>query len=107
MLTEHDIREALRACFDTSARFGPKRNIVDLGLIESITLTADREAPGAGIAGVPPRQALTLILHASSLDEDANAILRAQIENLLAGIPNLSRITLHLKPMPFPILKTH
>jgi metal-sulfur cluster biosynthetic enzyme len=100
MLTEDDIREALRACFDPTH----KRNIVDLGLIRSIALTLDPEAPGAGIPGVPPRQSLTLQLTAPSSDEDANTILLAQIENRIAGVPNLSRWRITFVPPAFPIL---
>ena len=95
MHTEDDIREALRACFH-SLPFNTPVDILSLGLVESVELLADPEAPGAGIAGVPPRQLLNVTLIPPTLDEDANAILLAQTRNRLAGIPNLSRITVAL-----------
>jgi metal-sulfur cluster biosynthetic enzyme len=100
MLTEDDILDALRACFDTQNPYQKAVNIVDLGLVESISLTLDPEAPGAGVPGVPPRQSLTLAIIPSSSDEDASAILLAQIQNRLAGIPNLSRTTIQLRDQP-------
>ena len=100
MLTEDDIREALRACFDSRNPAGRPLNIVDLGLIADISLAHDSDAPGAGIPGVPLRQALSLTLLPPSLDEDSNAILTSQIQNRLAGIPELSRTEVHLAPTP-------
>ena len=50
MLTETDILAALRDCYDPALPC----NIVDLGLIRSIKITPDLEAPGTGIPGVPP-----------------------------------------------------
>jgi metal-sulfur cluster biosynthetic enzyme len=100
MLTELDILEALRACFDTQNPFHQPLNIVDLGLVESITLALDPDAPGAGIPGVPPRQSLVLTLIPSTPDEDASTILLAQIQNRLAGIPELSRISVRFLDKP-------
>src|ERR1700735_141668 len=48
---EQTIRAALRDCYDPTLPC----NIVDLGVIESITLTPDPEAPGATIPGVPQK----------------------------------------------------
>jgi metal-sulfur cluster biosynthetic enzyme len=93
MLNEADIRDALRACYDASHPFRQPLNIVDLGLIESIALTLDPDAPGAGIAGVPPRQVLALTLVPASPDEDALTQLRAQILNRLAGLPELCAVS--------------
>lgn len=124
MLIEFDIREALRACFH-GLPFDTPVDIVSLGLVEAVTLTPDPEAPGSGIPGVPPRQSLAVTLIAPTANEDANALLLAQAQNCLAGIPDLSRVTvrlaedplwtpsrissearvhLHLDPPPFPIL---
>jgi metal-sulfur cluster biosynthetic enzyme len=100
MLTELDIREALRACFDTQNSFQKPVNIVDLGLVESIALALDLDAPGAGIPGVPPRQSLTLTLIPCTPDEDATTILLAQIQNRLAGIPELSRVDIRFLDHP-------
>jgi len=92
MLTDADIREALRACYDASHPFRQPMNIVDLGLIEIIALALDPNAPGAGIAGVAPRQSLALTLIPASPDEDAQTQLRAQILNRLAGLDGLSAV---------------
>ena len=103
MLNEQDIREALKACFDSSNPYGRPLNIVDLGLIESISLSIDREAPGHGIPGVPSRQCLTLALipcSATDENEDARAMLLAQIENRLAGLPELSRTAARFVDQP-------
>ena len=104
MLTEANIRDALRACFDASTRFGRPLNIVDLGLVHSIALAPDPEAPGAGIPGVPLRQSLTLTLALPPGDDDANTILLAQVRNRLAGIPTLSRTAIHTVAPLLPIL---
>lgn len=91
MLNEADIREALRACFDTSGRYPGPVNIVDMGLVEWIELSVDEDAPGAGIAGVPAKQRLRLTLIAAGEDEDARALMQAQVSNRLAGLPELSK----------------
>jgi len=99
MHTQDDIREALRACFH-SLPFNTPVDIVSLGLVESIALALDPDAPGAGIPGVPPRQSVTVTLLPPTGDEDANAILLAQTQNRLAGIPDLSRIEVQLAETP-------
>ena len=91
MLNEEDIRDALRACYDPAGPYRQALNIVDLGLIERIVLAPDPDAPGAGIPGVPPRQALALTLISATADSDAQVQLEAQIANRLAGLPELSR----------------
>jgi metal-sulfur cluster biosynthetic enzyme len=100
MLTEADIREALRACYDKPPQFQRAVNIVDLGLIESIALRLDPDAPGAGIAGVAPPQALTLTLVPASPDEDARTQLRAQILNRLGGLQGLSAASVRFASEP-------
>jgi metal-sulfur cluster biosynthetic enzyme len=99
MHTEDSIREALRACFH-SLPFNTPVDIVTLGLVESVSLVPDLDAPGAGVPGVPPRQSLAVTLIAPTPDGDANAILLAQTQNRLAGIPNLSRIDVRLAESP-------
>ena len=100
MFSEDDLREALRACFDSSNPFKRPLNIVDLGLVQAIHLEVDDQAPGFGIAGVPLRQRLHLSLISTSNDPDANTILVAQIENRLAGLPEISRSTVELLDSP-------
>ena len=96
MHIEDQIRDLLRACYDPAIPL----NIVDLGLIQSLTLTPDPDAPGAGIPGVPQKLHLHLALIPNSEDEAAQSQLLAQIANALAGLPELSRPTLELRSTP-------
>jgi len=105
-MTDADLVNALRDCYDTvqqrnSAR---RQNIVELGLIQSATLLRDTEAPGASVRGVPPRYIARVTLRAPGSDETRNAQLRAQVENRLAGLPEISRIEIEMLPALFPIL---
>jgi metal-sulfur cluster biosynthetic enzyme len=100
MLSEGDILEALRACYDTRNPYERPVNVVDLGLVESIALILDLDAPGAGIAGVPRKQRLFLTLIASSADEDARMQLAAQIVNRLAGVEELSGTAIRFAETP-------
>jgi hypothetical protein len=99
-MTKADLLRALRDCYDPLLH----RDIVDLGLVESATLSIDREAPGAHVRGLPPRYIARVVLHAPGSDDARNAQLRAQIENRLAGIPELSRSEVQMLPALFPIL---
>ncbi len=83
--TEQTIREALRDCYDPTLPC----NIVDLGLIETITLTRDPEAPGATIPGVPQKFRVAISLTPTTPDEAAKAQLAAQIQNRLAGLETI------------------
>jgi metal-sulfur cluster biosynthetic enzyme len=100
-MTDEELLHALRDCYDPIL----KRNIVDLGLVRSATLTEDREAPGANIPGVGPRYVADVTVVAPSADEAAVAQLHAQIENRLAGLPAIFRTRIKLLPTPFPILR--
>jgi metal-sulfur cluster biosynthetic enzyme len=100
-VTDDDLLRALRDCYDPIL----KRNIVDLGLVRTATLSVDREAPGASIPGVGPRYIAHITIVAPSADETAVVQLHAQIENRLAGLPEISRTKITLLPTPFPILK--
>jgi metal-sulfur cluster biosynthetic enzyme len=92
MFTESDIQAALRDCYDPAIPC----NIVDLGLVQSITLTPDPEAPGANIPGVPPRYIVTVALTPTTHDEALTAQLSAQVQNRLAGLEQVfrSKVTL-------------
>ena len=96
MLTESDILTALRDCYDPSVPC----NIVDLGLIHSITITPDLEAPGSNIPGVPPRHRIDISLTPTQTDDTANAVLQAQITNRLAGLETVSHTTITLLHEP-------
>ena len=96
MLTESDILAALRDCYDPVLPC----NIVDLGLIRSITITPDQEAPGSGIPGVPQRNKIQITFTPTSDDEAANSQLQAQIVNRLAGLETVSRTSVILLGEP-------
>jgi metal-sulfur cluster biosynthetic enzyme len=96
MLTESDILQALRDCYDPVLPC----NIVDLGLIRSITITRDAEAPGANIPGVPQKHIIEISLTPTQTDEGPNAQLSAQISNRLAGLETISRTIVTLLDTP-------
>ena len=93
MLTESDILTALRDCYDPVLPC----NIVDLGLLRSITLTPDPEAPGATIPGVPKKHLVSISLTLTNPTQDSDAAeaqLSAQIANRLAGLQTVSHTTI-------------
>ncbi|HTD95329.1 MAG TPA: metal-sulfur cluster assembly factor [Edaphobacter sp.] len=96
MLTEADILTALRDCYDPELPC----NIVDLGLIRSISITPDREAPGSSIPGVPQKHLVAITLTPTNPTEAAEAQLSAQIANRLAGLEAISHTTVTLLPEP-------
>jgi metal-sulfur cluster biosynthetic enzyme len=97
---EQSIRAALRDCYDPTLPC----NIVDLGLIETIALTPDPEAPGATIPGVPQKFRVTITLTPTTQDEAANSQLAAQIQNRLAGLETIlhTEVTLLQHPIWTP-----
>jgi metal-sulfur cluster biosynthetic enzyme len=82
MLTEAQILNALRDCFDPALPC----NVVDLGLIRSLVIEADPEAPGAGIPGVPQKHRVHIEMTLTNPSEESAAQMTAQIQNRLAGI---------------------
>jgi metal-sulfur cluster biosynthetic enzyme len=96
MLTDVEIRAALRDCYDPELPC----NIVDLGLIRSIIVTDDSKAPGAGIPGVPQKYQVQIQLILTHFSEEAEARTRAQILNRLAGIEAISRAIVTILPTP-------
>ncbi len=82
MLTENDILTALRDCFDPALPC----NIVDLGLVRSISVAPDPDAPGAGIPGVPQKHRVAVALTVTSPSDEAIAQITAQVANRLAGL---------------------
>ena len=99
-MTNADLVNALRDCYDTLQQ----RNIVDLGLVQSASLTRDAGAPGTNVRGVGPRYIARIILRAPSSDDARNAQLQAQIENRLAGLAAISRTEVRMLAALFPIL---
>ncbi|MDE3104332.1 MAG: DUF59 domain-containing protein [Acidobacteriota bacterium] len=85
---ESGVRAALRDCFDPTLPC----NIVDLGLVRGLIVTLDADAPGAGIPGVPQRHMVALTVTLTNQSEEAEAQLRAQIANRLAGLEFVSRV---------------
>jgi metal-sulfur cluster biosynthetic enzyme len=96
MLTESDILFALRDCYDPILPC----NIVDLGLIRSIAVTPDLDAPGTHIPGVPQKHRIEIQLIPTQKDETAEAHLRAQIANRLAGLETVGHTTIILLDQP-------
>jgi metal-sulfur cluster biosynthetic enzyme len=96
MLTEADILLALRDCYDPTLPC----NIVDLGLIHSIEVTPDREAPGTNIPGVPQKHIIKIEITPTQTTEAAESQLRAQIINRLAGLETISRTEVTLLGEP-------
>jgi metal-sulfur cluster biosynthetic enzyme len=82
MLTESDILVALGDCYDPNLPC----NIVDLGLVRSVSVTVDPDAPGAGIPGVPQKHRIHIELSLTNPTEETEAQLGAQIRNRLAGL---------------------
>jgi metal-sulfur cluster biosynthetic enzyme len=89
MLTESDILTALGDCYDPSLPC----NIVDLGLVRSVKVTPDPDAPGAGIPGVPQKHRIRVEFSLTNPTDEAAAQLSAQIRNRLAGIEEAGETT--------------
>ena len=98
--TESDLHAALRECFVPALR----RDVVSAALVRAASLTLDRDAPGAGISGVPERYIARIHLTDPSTDEAVSAQLRAAVENRLLGLPSISHVELTLSPPLFSIL---
>jgi len=86
-LTEAEILAALRDCYDPEIQL----NIVDLGLVFSITVAPDPDAPGAGIPGVPARHRVRIELVVSQIADPEDATISALIKNRLAAFETISR----------------
>lgn len=95
-LTEAEILAALRDCYDPALPC----NIVDLGLVRSVTITADTDAPGAGVPGVPSKHTVHIDIVLTHPEEAAEAQLRAQIANRLAGLEAVSQTTVNVLDSP-------
>jgi metal-sulfur cluster biosynthetic enzyme len=96
MLTEAEVLAALRDCYDPEIRC----NVVDLGLIRSVAIERDLDAPGTGIAGVPQKHIVTISLILTNPGETAEAQTRAQIVNRLAGLESVGRTTVTILDAP-------
>ncbi|GAC1420157.1 MAG: hypothetical protein NVSMB62_13890 [Acidobacteriaceae bacterium] len=92
MLTESDVREALRDCYDPEVPC----NIVDLGLVYRVGVERDQEAPGAGIPGVPTKHRVHIDLTLTSPGCPAHEQITAQIQGRLSAFPTISRTEVEL-----------
>jgi metal-sulfur cluster biosynthetic enzyme len=91
-MTEETVREALRDCYDPEVPC----NIVDLGLVYTVTVVVDTEAPGAGIPGVPVRRKVRIGLTLTSKGCPAHTQIIAQIEGRLSAFQEISRTDVEL-----------
>ena len=96
MLTETDILTALHDCYDPAMPC----NIVDLGLVRSVSIAPDPQAPGAGISGVPQKHRIYIELALTNPTEEAAAQVTAQIQNRLAGIEEAGETTVIIVNSP-------
>lgn len=81
-ITEEDIREALRVCFDPELPV----NIIDLGLVYGVEVSVDVDAPG-----IDPRYRVHVSLTMRSPNDEREGMLLAQVQNRLMGMPEISR----------------
>ena len=96
MLSETDIRAALRDCYDPALPC----NIIDLGLVRALHVEPDRDAPGSGIPGVPQKVRVQLSITSTHPTDDAVAQLSAQIRNRLAGLEAVSHTDVRFEHEP-------
>ena len=96
MLTNEEVRAALRDCYDPEIPC----NIVDLGLVQGIDVANDPGAPGAGIPGVPQKHRVSITLTPSNPTQAAEAQLSAQVANRLAGLEAISRTSINILHTP-------
>ena len=96
MLTESNILDALRDCFDPALPC----NIVDLGIVRNLQITLDPEAPGVGIPGVPQKHLIQIELALTNPTDEAAAQLTAQVRNRLAGLEEAGDTTIILVDHP-------
>jgi metal-sulfur cluster biosynthetic enzyme len=96
MLTESNVLDALRSCFDPAIPC----NIVDLGLVRSLSIAPDHDAPGTGIPGVPRKHRIRIELTLTTPNEDAATQLTSQVRNRLAGLEEAGDTTVVLVEQP-------
>jgi metal-sulfur cluster biosynthetic enzyme len=87
MLSETDIRNALRDCFDPEV----KLNLVDLGLIYAIETGPDENSTPKW-----PRQWVKVRMTLTTPQCPASGLIFEQVHNRLAGIPDISKVDVEL-----------
>ncbi len=93
MWTQEDIWRALRDCYDPEIAL----NVVELGRVVAVSLELDHDAPGAGIAGVRPRQRVGVTMLGGSGEE---GLLRAIVENRLLGLEGVTQVRVSVPAEP-------
>src|SRR5215472_17114949 len=87
MLSEDQILNALRDCFDPEV----KLNLVDLGLIYGVETGADPDS-----APKWPRQWVKVTMTLTTQACPASGLILEQVHNRLASIPDVSRVDVEL-----------
>jgi metal-sulfur cluster biosynthetic enzyme len=87
MLSEEEIRGALRTCFDPEL----KLNLVDLGLIYNIETGPDPDSTPKW-----PRQWVKVTMTLTTPHCPASGLIFEQVHNRLAGIPDISKVQVDL-----------
>ena len=87
MLSEADILAALRDCYDPEV----KLNLVDLGLIYNVTTAPDPDSTPAW-----PRQRVKVTMTLTTPKCPASGLIFEQVNNRLAGIPDISNVEVDL-----------
>ena len=87
MLSEAEILNALRDCFDPEV----KLNLVDLGLIYSVATEPDPDSTPAW-----PRQWVKVTMTLTTTQCPASGLILEQVHNRLAGIPEISKVKVDL-----------
>jgi metal-sulfur cluster biosynthetic enzyme len=87
MLSEAEIRNALRDCFDPEV----KLNLVDLGLIYAIETGHDENSTPKW-----PRQWVKVRMTLTTPQCPASGLIFEQVHNRLAGIPDISKVDVEL-----------
>jgi metal-sulfur cluster biosynthetic enzyme len=95
-LTEAGVLAALRDCYHPEILL----NIVDLGLVQSIAIAPDPDAPGLGIRGVPSRYRVGIAILVTDLDSTEDSPLPAIIRNRLAAFETISRTEVDVRSQP-------
>lgn len=87
MLSEENILDALRDCFDPEV----KLNLVDLGLIYKVETGPDSESAPAW-----PRQWVRVTMTLTTQQCPASGLIFEQVNNRLASIPEVSKVDVQL-----------
>jgi metal-sulfur cluster biosynthetic enzyme len=87
VLTESEILSALRDCYDPEV----KLNLVDLGLIYSITTGHDPDSTPAW-----PRQWVKVTMTLTTPQCPASGLIFEQVNNRLAGMADISKVEVDL-----------